>query len=990
MLSIQGSFVPFGAAGFFFLWVMDPALGAGPVPGRGLIQHPQVLPPEQLYPLLRGVPHMNTVTCIVHLPGPGGLKPAKVPGLALSVAGAVQWLLDMETACADTAFQPGQSLHTWSTAAKLLLEWLARGRFIPTLRTEAGCLTAGWSLGAPESADIARLAQLETALPEVCRAIVPPDRDRKTYRPPAAGALLEQFRQTAAEAMALMFLKEAPAPVSPAGRPTAAHHWLLALAGRSGRDLPPNLPDAVALYHAVDAWAAPVTGVRGHATLRTGLRLNLPGETAHGGWELELLVQTADDPPQTVPAEAVWAAMGQDLAIGGGRYQHPEQRLLADLPAMARLFPPLQPLGLVAAPARLPVAEAAVVALLEEGAAALQEANFPVLLPAGLVRGGALQTRLHLQPPAGAGEPRFGLHQLVQVQWELALGGLPVSHEELRQLAREKRSLIQYRGQWVQVDARTLAAALRHLDSSREPVALGTALRLAPQADATTAEGWVADLLTRLQEPARMERVPAPQGFQGELRPYQQRGLDWLAFLRRYGLGACLADDMGLGKTVQLIALLLHGLEQGQEQGMVTGPNLLVCPVSLVGNWRRELARFAPTLRVLVHHGAGRATAESFADAARQHDVVITTYSLVPRDEADLAAVAWAGVVADEAQNLKNPATLHAQALRRLPAGHRIALTGTPVENHLGDLWSLFAFLNPGLLGGQEEFRRTFAIPIERYHDAEAAARLRRQVTPLILRRLKTDPDIAGDLPEKLEYTVVANLTVEQAALYEAVVQETLERAGAAAGIQRHGAVLAGLTRLKQVCNHPAAVAGDGLPLTGRSGKLDRLTEMLEEVLAEGDRALIFTQFARFGAHLQPYLARRLGCEVLFLDGSTPAGERDLLVTRFQAGGAPLFILSLKAGGVGLNLTAANHVFHFDRWWNPAVEDQATDRAYRIGQDRRVLVHKLVTAGTLEERIDRLLAEKRGLSEQIIGTGEGWLGNLSTDELRELITLERE
>jgi SNF2 family DNA or RNA helicase len=410
-----------------------------------------------------------------------------------------------------------------------------------------------------------------------------------------------------------------------------------------------------------------------------------------------------------------------------------------------------------------------------------------------------------------------------------------------------------------------------------------------------------------------------------------------------------------------------------------------------VGNWRRELGRFAPSLRVLVHHGSGRSSdPKAFAERANAHDVVITTYTLAAREESALSAVAWAGIIADEAQALKNTSTQHAQVLRKLDAEYRVACTGTPVENHLGDLWSLLAFASPGFLGAAEEFRKSYAVPIERFRDEDAAGRLRRLVQPMILRRLKSDQSIIQDLPEKLELVTYAGLTLEQAALYEAAVQETLDKAGEAAGIARHGAVLAGLTRLKQICNHPACLRDDGGPLEGRSGKLDRLTEMLEEGLAEGDRALVFTQFSQFGRRLQAYLQRRLGCPVLFLDGSTPRSERDALVQQFQNGEAPVFILSLKAGGVGLTLTAANRVFHFDRWWNPAVEDQATDRAYRIGQTKQVLVHKLVTAGTLEERIDELLDEKRALSAQVVGTGEAWLGSLSTDELRELIALERE
>jgi superfamily II DNA or RNA helicase len=986
---VHGSFVPWGARGFFFLFALDPLAEAPPAPakGRGSRVHAQSLPAEQLYPVLRGLPAVNAVTCAIRIPGSGGVKPARFPGAALSVAAAAQWLIDLDAAFEGTALRPGQSLQAWSAAAKLTLELLGRGRFLPFLRAEAGCLAPVWSPAAPEPGDAIRLAQLEAALPDLCRAIIPPDRDQKSYRAPAAGALLGQFVQTAADALARLFLQGVPAPVPGEDRPSATHHWLLHLTGERGHDLPPGLSDAAVLYEAIDTWAAGVTGVKGHTDLRTGLRLSPPPDTVHGGWELELILQAEGDPPVTVPARHAWEAAGHELVLGGQRYRNAEQRLLADLPVMSRLFPPLEPLRFAPAPTGMVVDEEAVYALLEEGAALLQQAGFSVQLPAGLVHLASLHARMHLSPSGRGGESRFGLAQLVNVHWDLALGDQPISREELRRLAEEKRPLVMQGGRWIQVDQHALAAALRNLETYGERVELGAALRLAPEAEETTAEGWVDDLLTRLREPARIEPVPVPPGFHGTLRPYQERGLSWLAFLRRFGLGACLADDMGLGKTIQLIALLLH---ERQACG-VEKPTLLVCPVSVAGNWRRELARFAPGIRVLIHHGAGRADAAAFADEALRHDVVITTYALVARDEESLAAVDWAGVVADEAQNLKNPATRHAQAIRRLPGGYRIAMTGTPVENHLGDLHSLFQFLNPGFLGSAEEFRRRYALPIERYRDEEAVARLRRQIGPLILRRVKTDPAIVNDLPEKVENAVYATLTVEQAALYEAAVEEMLERAAEAVGIQRHGAVLTGLTRLKQICNHPVAVTGDNGPLAGRSGKLERLTEMLREVLEEGDQALLFTQFARFGARLHEYLARALGCPVLFLDGSTPRLERDRLIARFQAGEAPLFILSLKAGGVGLNLTAANHVFHVDRWWNPAVEDQATDRAYRIGQTRRVMVHKLITAGTLEEKIDKLLADKRQISQQVIGDGgESWLGNLSTDELRTLIRLERE
>jgi len=440
--------------------------------------------------------------------------------------------------------------------------------------------------------------------------------------------------------------------------------------------------------------------------------------------------------------------------------------------------------------------------------------------------------------------------------------------------------------------------------------------------------------------------------------------------------------------TAQVIALLLVERDAHGE----SGPTLVVCPTSVVGNWRHELGRFAPSVRVLVHHGAERAGGEDFLRVANEHDVVLSTYSLLHRDEEALTAVKWNGLVLDEAQNIKNASTRAAQAARAIDARWRVALTGTPVENRLADLWSIFQVINPGYLGNAEEFRRQFALPIERASDADATARLKALTAPFILRRLKTDRSVISDLPEKQEMKVYCSLTREQATLYEAVLQDTMRQIAESEGIQRRGLVLALLTRLKQVCNHPALLMHDGSPLTGRSGKLARLHEMLEEVVASDERALVFTQYAEMGHMLQDHLREALDREVLYLHGGTPMAERDRIVSEFQtdANGPPVFILSLKAGGTGLNLTRANHVFHFDRWWNPAVENQATDRAFRIGQSRNVQVHKYVCAGTFEETLDELIERKVALAESIVGTSEAWITEMSTTDLRQLFRLRRE
>ncbi|NUS93587.1 MAG: DEAD/DEAH box helicase, partial [Nocardia sp.] len=454
---------------------------------------------------------------------------------------------------------------------------------------------------------------------------------------------------------------------------------------------------------------------------------------------------------------------------------------------------------------------------------------------------------------------------------------------------------------------------------------------------------------------------------------------------------AVLADDMGLGKTVQVLALLLHE----RERDTAPGPTVLVCPMSVVGNWQREAERFAPDLRVLVHHGTGRAQGRDLDAAVAGADLVVTTYALLARDIADLSRQRWERVVLDEAQHIKNAATRQARAARALPARHRLALTGTPVENRLEELRSIFDFAVPRLLGSPQSFRARFAVPIERENDEHAVARLRTVTSPFLLRRVKTDPAVISDLPAKLEMTVRANLTVEQAALYQAVVQDMLEKLRDAKGMARKGAVLGALTRLKQVCNHPALFLGVSSAVlrrgAHRSGKLALVEDILDAVLAEGEKALLFTQFREFGELIAPYLVERFGGEVPFLHGGVTKKRRDAMVAAFQeAGGPPIMLLSLKAGGTGLNLTAANHVVHLDRWWNPAVENQATDRAFRIGQQRAVQVRKLVCVDTIEERIDEMITGKSELADLAVGVGENWITELGDDDLARLFTLGAE
>jgi SNF2 family DNA or RNA helicase len=459
---------------------------------------------------------------------------------------------------------------------------------------------------------------------------------------------------------------------------------------------------------------------------------------------------------------------------------------------------------------------------------------------------------------------------------------------------------------------------------------------------------------------------------------------------------------MGLGKTIQFIALLLHEKER-EPANAPHRPTLLFAPTSVVANWVREIERFAPSLKKLVHHGPDRLKGESFVKSAQNHDIILTSYALAHRDLEDLKRIAWHRIALDEAQKIKNPSAAATLAIRALIAPRHVALTGTPIENHLSELWSIMEVLNPGLLGPASEFRERFAVPIEKLADHERAGQLRKMIQPFILRRTKADPQIAGDLPEKMEAKVYCNLTPEQAALYERITAEMLGQIDAATGIRRRGLILAALTRLKQICDHPAlvtkeiqsverATAPDIARLHARSGKCERIVEMLEEVLEEGDAALVFTQYREMGHLLEGILSARLNVPIMFLHGGTPAKKRDEMIQRFQApdSDVKIFLLSLRAGGLGLNLTAANHVFHFDRWWNPAVESQATDRAHRIGQTRKVQVHKFICVGTMEERIDKLLTDKIALADRVVSAGDDWLTNLSTSELRDYLALSRE
>ncbi|PEN08532.1 ATP-dependent helicase [Longimonas halophila] len=771
------------------------------------------------------------------------------------------------------------------------------------------------------------------------------------------------------------------------------------------------------------AWRRRIEVTAG-APFRLTFRLEEPNGTGTDditqdadSWHVRYLLQSTADPSLQIDVETAWDPDASARRVLERVNFHPEPYLLAALGQAMGVWPAIEDSLKQPNPAGLELDTAQAHAFLREYAPLLRQAGFGVQLPAWWKRG---RTKERLSAKANAAAPDMkakaglSLKTIVQFDWEVALGDHVLSREELDELAEMKTPLVNLRGEWVEVDLDAIRAMVDRIDQKdadrftvRDVMQMALGAEEGPAGlpvEAISTSGQLGDLLDRLNRGDTVEPLPEPDGFEGTLRPYQQRGYAWLAFLKRWGLGACLADDMGLGKTVQALALLqrtYNGSPESNapENGSANAsllPSLIVCPTSVVTNWKKEANRFTPDLSVLVHHGGDRASdEEAFTEQMANRTLVVTNYALLRRDVELFRAISWDTVVLDEAQYVKNPSAQRTQAARSLTAQHCIAMTGTPVENNVGDLWSIMEILNPGLLGSQASFKKKFFRPIQNERDEEAMRRLKRITGPFILRREKTDPTVIDDLPEKQEMTVYTTLTEEQASLYRAVVKKTtaaLEGEQSELDMERRGLVLSTLMQLKQICNHPAQYLHDDSQIADRSGKLLRLVEMLEEVLAANERALIFTQFTEMGTMLKRHLQETFGREALFLHGGVKQEKRDQMVERFQEAddAPPFFLLSLKAGGTGLNLTRANHVFHYDRWWNPAVENQATDRAFRIGQTRRVQVHKFVCAGTLEERIAEMIERKKSLADQVVDAGEGWVTELSTDELKDLFRLREE
>jgi SNF2 family DNA or RNA helicase len=889
----------------------------------------------------------------------------------------------------------GGDLRFWLQVHRWSLDLLARGKFLAGLASSETETFEGWWFPLLDSTiDRSRFARFLQTFPTVCNAYEGED-DPKTILLHFLREILDtRIRERVDSKITL-----APSLLC---RP-----WLQSLVGNN-RAIEIDTNPFQRLQNAYSNWTFSIqenlVTLDNAPSIENQYRVCFvlqPPPPDGEDWRLEYFLQALDDESFLASARSIWDESDSVYLQDGRTIDNPQEILLKGLGSAALIHGDIETSLGESHPVECVLDPIQSYQFIRSIAWQLQDRGFGVILPEGLAPGGN-EKRMGIKIEAGVipkkGE-RLSLKSLLNFQLKLVVGDKEISKKDFEKLLAKKSPIVRVGGQWLMLQPADVRAAKEILDNSIEPMNLSVedALRLSSGDSNVIAKlpvvnfeatGILQELIQNLTNNQGVKLIETPKEFQGELRPYQIKGVSWLRFLEQWGLGACLADDMGLGKTPQLIAFILSL----QEQDLLTDPVLVVCPTSVVNNWEREVKKFAPKLSVLVHHGDKRAKGKTFAREVKNKSLVITSYPLIFRDESTLEAIDWQGVVLDEAQNIKNHNAKQSKSARKLKAGFRVALTGTPVENRLSELWSILDFLNPNFLGTQAFFQRRFAIPIEKYGDRESLQTLRSLVRPFILRRLKTDKSIIQDLPEKQEMNVFCGLSTEQADLYQNLVSATLQKIEDSEGIQRRGLILTLLMQLKQICNHPAQFLKENkVESAGRSGKLLRLEEMLEELVEEGDRALIFTQFAEWGNLLKPYLQKKLKREVLFLYGSTKQKERVEMVDRFQndPDGPPIFILSLKAGGTGLNLTRANHVFHVDRWWNPAVENQATDRAFRIGQKRDVQVHKFICTGTLEERINEMIEGKKQLAEQTVDAGENWLTELDTDGLRDLLLLDR-
>jgi superfamily II DNA or RNA helicase len=945
--------------------VHEPVEGADPVDevriqaswtGRRLVVWaggPEVPPAtaDELTELLRaaGAPGAGWAEH-AEVPLPGG---AKAHARSIEVADALGWLVAIGSGTGGSD-QLGASLRWVGGVGVLAVRLVAQGRVVPTLlgrkRSDGAALDLAvrWK---PALVDPAVLAELADHLPGPVTVLAPAPATTTVQH------VLEAMVDIIARQGAARLELPAPPPVT---RSTGAVAEAV-VTRLDGSSFEAPVAAGAEVSKRLARWVRPVVGTTDGPTLLVQLDPPDSGDA----WFLQVLVADPAGPPSPI------LPLLNDVKVG--------KALSDELLRLERLVSPLRRVS-AARRGQVFLSQAEAWELMTVTGAALEAAGFVVRVPALSRKAPSPKLRLFTEP---VGESVVGADQLTAVRWSAVFGDVELTAADIQRLANEARPLVRSHGRWVELsraDLKEAAAALAERASTTELTG-AEILRLAVGLDDSPlgsgidieGAGWVTDLLARARD-IPTAPITKPEGFQGELRSYQAEALGWLGFLDDVGLGGCLALDMGLGKTPTVLAHLARTAGDG--------PALVIAPPAVVGNWAAEAARFTPGLRVVVHHGASRASARELEREVAGADIVITTYGTAVRDVEALSSHHWDRLVLDEAQAIKNASNETAQQLRRIRAGTRIALTGTPIENGLGDLWAILDFVNPGLVGP----RPTFIAQLS----GEGEAALRALNGILVFRRTKTEPEVAAELPDRIDELDHCTMTPEQIGLYQAVLDGVVKSAAGDGGEPKQGAILAAITALKQICNHPAAYQSDDRPLAGRSGKLTRLEEIVESVFAAGERILIFTHFATWGMRLADHLTEHTGVPIACYHGGLARGARDRLIAEFQAGTGPgALVLSLKAGGTGLNLTAASHVVLYDRWWNPAVEDQARDRAWRIGQTRTVVSHRLVCPGTVDERVEEVVQGKRHIADVVLPKSSS-LADLDAEQLRRALGLRPE
>ncbi len=942
--------------------------------------------------------------------------PWKIEGLALNSLEASKWLASLPLSNNDSELS--EEILWWIHLQRWSFNLLAHGLWLPEVKLANSVISdhrARWVPLLNQEKERSRLEEFVKRMPLVINCGVrwttikekhPKGKDSSQLKiwsvnNPLASCLPRHNRIEIMEILTEILdaqLRNEFKPNNDGLDPLLAK-WQIALGSANGvLDL--AIEDAKRLEKATRTWKDGLSSkVR---AAKTCLKLIAPIKNDEV-WSLEFFLQSEENPAIKIRAEEVWASESHDIQIRDIRIHDASEILLEGLGRTLKLFPILEK-GLESpTPTEVKLTPQEAFVFIKTAAKKLRDCGVGVILPESLSKGLASRLGITIQAELKDNSKGTLLGESLQWTWELMIGGKKLSIKELSILANKKSPLLNHKGTWIELRPNDQKHSEEFFANPPE-LSLDEALQLTATKGNTLkklpvhnfeAGPRLKNVLEKYHHQKKPEAITTPEKFNGRLRPYQELGLGWLSFLNRFNQGACLADDMGLGKTIQLLAFIQHLKNQNE----LSGPLLLIAPTSILTNWKREASKFTPTLSLLEHYGPKRCSEKNnFQESLKNIDILLTSYGLVYRDIGLFRVINWQGIIIDEAQTIKNPKSKQSIAIRDISQSLknsplRIALTGTPIENRVSELWAMMNFLNPKVLGAENFFNQRYKLPIEHYGDISSFKDLKIRVNPFILRRIKTDKSIISDLPKKIEILEWIKLNKEQEELYNKIVEKSLHEIKATSPNLRNSKTLGLLTRLKQICNHPALALKEktsSLDFFKRSTKLQRLEEILDEIWESNDRALLFTQFSEWGYLLQEYLERKYKSDVLFLHGGTSKKNRQAMIDRFQEDprGPKLFLLSLKAGGLGLNLTRANHVFHIDRWWNPAVENQATDRAYRIGQTKSVIVHKFISKGSIEEKIHQMIIEKSQLAEDIVGSGETWLSSLNIDDLSKLVTLD--